>query len=44
MGGWLAEAFAADSAVEVLLEEAVGSAAGMAPAPRRSLRRRAGQP
>ncbi len=29
MGGWLAEAFAADSAVEVLLEEAVGSAAGL---------------
>ena len=29
MGGWLAEAFAADSAVEVLLEEAVGNAAGL---------------
>ncbi|MEE8452293.1 MAG: hypothetical protein V3R99_10275, partial [Thermoguttaceae bacterium] len=28
-GGWLAEAFAADSASEVLLEEAVGSAAGL---------------
>jgi DNA-binding response OmpR family regulator len=28
-GGWLAEAFAADSAAEVLLEEAVGTAAGM---------------
>lgn len=27
-GGWLAEAFAADSAVEVVLEEAVGPAAG----------------
>ncbi len=29
-GGWLAEAFAADSASDVLLEEAVGSAAGLA--------------
>ncbi len=29
MGGWLAEAFAADSAVEVLLEEVVGSAAAL---------------
>ena len=29
-GGWLAEAFAADSASEVLLEEAVGMAAGLA--------------
>jgi DNA-binding NarL/FixJ family response regulator len=29
-GGWLAEAFAADSASQVVLEEAVGSAAGMA--------------
>ena len=29
-GGWLAEAFAADSASEILLEEAVGAAAGMA--------------
>ncbi len=29
-GGWLAEAFAADSAVDVVLEEAVGVAAGMA--------------
>jgi DNA-binding NarL/FixJ family response regulator len=29
MGGWLAEAFAADSAVEVLLDEAIGSAAGL---------------
>jgi len=29
-GCWLAEAFAADSASEVLLEEAIGSAAGMA--------------
>lgn len=29
-GGWLAEAFAADSAVDVVLEEAVGLAAGMA--------------
>lgn len=29
-GGWLAEAFAADSASEVLLDEAVGSAAGLA--------------
>ncbi|HWA97527.1 MAG TPA: hypothetical protein VG713_03520 [Pirellulales bacterium] len=28
-GGWLAEAFATDSAVEVLLEEAVGLRAGM---------------
>lgn len=28
-GGWLAEAFAADSAAEVLLEEVVGSAAGL---------------
>ena len=28
-GGWLAEAFAADSASEVLLQEAVGSAAGL---------------
>jgi DNA-binding response OmpR family regulator len=28
-GGWLAEAFAADSAVDVVLEEAVGVAAGM---------------
>ncbi len=28
-GGWLAEAFAADSAVEVILEEAIGSAAGL---------------
>lgn len=28
-GGWLAEAFAADSASEVLLEEVVGSAAGL---------------
>ena len=29
MGGWLAEAFAADSAVEVVLEEVVGSAAAL---------------
>ena len=29
-GGWLAEAFAADSASEVILEEAVGTAAGLA--------------
>jgi DNA-binding NarL/FixJ family response regulator len=29
-GGWLAEAFAADSASEVVLEEAVGVAAGLA--------------
>ncbi|HUT10362.1 MAG TPA: hypothetical protein VMY42_07695 [Thermoguttaceae bacterium] len=29
-GGWLAEAFAADSASKVVLEEAVGSAAGLA--------------
>lgn len=29
-GGWLAEAFAVDSAVEVLLEETVGVAAGLA--------------
>jgi DNA-binding NarL/FixJ family response regulator len=29
-GGWLAEAFAADSACEVALEEAVGTAAGLA--------------
>ena len=29
-GGWLAEAFAADSASQVVLEEAVGTAAGMA--------------
>jgi DNA-binding NarL/FixJ family response regulator len=29
-GGWLAEAFAADSASEVVLEEAIGSAAGLA--------------
>ena len=29
-GGWLAEAFAADSASEVLLDEAIGSAAGLA--------------
>ncbi len=29
MGGWLADAFAADSAVEVLLEEAIGSAAAL---------------
>ncbi len=29
-GGWLAEAFAADSASEVLLDEAVGTAAGAA--------------
>jgi len=29
-GGWLAEAFASDSASEVLLEEAVGLAAGLA--------------
>jgi len=28
-GGWLAEAFAGDSASEILLEEAVGSAAGL---------------
>ena len=28
-GGWLAEAFAADSACEVVLEEAVGAAAGL---------------
>lgn len=28
-GGWLAEAFAGDSASEIVLEEAVGSAAGM---------------
>lgn len=28
-GGWLAEAFAADSASDVVLEEAVGAAAGM---------------
>src|SRR5437868_893791 len=28
-GGWLAEAFAADSAVDVVLEEAVGLAAGL---------------
>ena len=30
MGGWLAEAFAADSASEVVLEEAVGGVAGLA--------------
>ena len=30
MGGWLAEALAGDSAARVLLEEVVGSAAGMA--------------
>ncbi|MBN1396388.1 MAG: hypothetical protein JW959_15290 [Pirellulales bacterium] len=29
-GGWLAEAFAADSAAQVILEEAVGTAAGLA--------------
>ena len=29
-GGWLAEAFAADSASEILLEEVVGSVAGLA--------------
>ena len=29
-GGWLAEAFAADSASEVILEEALGTAGGMA--------------
>jgi DNA-binding response OmpR family regulator len=29
-GGWLAEAFAADSASQVILEEAVGTAAGLA--------------
>jgi DNA-binding NarL/FixJ family response regulator len=29
-GGWLAEAFAADSASQVLLEEALGTAAGLA--------------
>jgi DNA-binding NarL/FixJ family response regulator len=29
-GGWLAEAFAADSATEVLLEEAIGVTAGLA--------------
>ena len=29
-GGWLAEAFAADDAVEILLEEAVGVTAGLA--------------
>jgi DNA-binding NarL/FixJ family response regulator len=29
-GGWLAEAFAADSASQVLMEEAVGTAAGLA--------------
>jgi len=29
-GGWLAEAFATDSAAEVSLEEAIGSAAGLA--------------
>jgi DNA-binding NarL/FixJ family response regulator len=29
-GGWLAEAFAADSASEVVLEEAIGSVAGLA--------------
>ena len=29
-GGWLAEAFAADSASEILISEAVGSAAGLA--------------
>ncbi len=29
-GGWLAEAFAADSASQILLEEAVGTAAGVA--------------
>jgi DNA-binding NarL/FixJ family response regulator len=29
-GGWLAEAFAADSASEVILEESVGSTAGLA--------------
>jgi DNA-binding NarL/FixJ family response regulator len=29
-GGWLAEAFAADSATEVVLEEATGTAAGLA--------------
>lgn len=29
-GSWLAEAFAADSASEVMLEEAIGSAAGLA--------------
>ena len=29
-GGWLAEAFAADSAVEVLLEESIGVTAGLA--------------
>lgn len=29
MGGWLAEAFAADSASEVVLEQAVGGAAGL---------------
>ncbi len=28
-GGWLAEAFASDSAVDVLLEESIGAAAGM---------------
>ncbi len=30
MGGWLAEALAADSASQVVLEEAVGTAAGLA--------------
>jgi DNA-binding response OmpR family regulator len=29
-GGWLAEAFAADSASEILLEQVIGSAAGLA--------------
>jgi DNA-binding response OmpR family regulator len=29
-GGWLTEAFAADSASEILLEQAIGSAAGLA--------------
>lgn len=29
-GGWLAEAFASDSAAEIILHEAVGSAAGLA--------------
>ena len=29
-GGWLAEAFAADSATEILLEESVGATAGLA--------------
>ena len=43
-GGWLAESFASEGGAEIELQEALGSAAGLARAPRRGLRRRAGQP